>query len=78
MDKHTAYIAAGLASAAVAVYLLPVIFGPAAVYCGVRLYQTDDRPTGAAVALAGGLGLLVGSLNAAITGFPGLEVGGLR
>ncbi|WIV66579.1 hypothetical protein [Natrialbaceae archaeon AArc-T1-2] len=56
------YIALGVVCAVVAVYVYPIVFGPAAIYFGGRLYGHGSQPTGVMVASLGVLGLFLGLL----------------
>ena len=73
--KERAYIASGVICAAIAVYYLPIVFGPVAMYFGFRLYSDGAEPTGVAIVFLGILGMLLGFSNAIISATPGIEIG---
>lgn len=74
--RERVYIVSGVAGAVIAVYYLPVVFGPVAMYFGFRLYSGGAEPTGVAIALLGILGTLLGFSNAIVSATPGIEIGG--
>ncbi|ADD05694.1 uncharacterized protein Nmag_2125 [Natrialba magadii ATCC 43099] len=74
--RERAYIASGLISAVIAVYYLPIVFGPVAGYFGFRLYSDRAEPTGVAIVLLGILGMLLGFFNIVIPSTLGIEIGG--
>ncbi|ARS89250.1 hypothetical protein [Natrarchaeobaculum aegyptiacum] len=62
-SRERTYIVCGAVCAVCAVYYLPIVFGPVAMYFGGRLYRDDAEPTGVAIALLGLLGLILGFFN---------------
>ncbi|SHH31774.1 eL43 family ribosomal protein [Halobaculum gomorrense] len=56
----TKYTVGGIVSGLVGFVLLPIVFGPIAVYCGYQVYQNHDETHGIALIAWGGLSLVVG------------------
>ncbi|MFC6793881.1 hypothetical protein ACFQFH_05395 [Halobaculum halobium] len=54
------YTAIGAVSGLVGFALLPIVFGPIAIFCGYRVYQNHDETHGIALMAWGGLSLVVG------------------
>lgn len=60
------YLALGIVSAVVALFILPPVFGIVSIVCGVQLFRKFDEGLGLAIGILGGacliFGLIIGML----------------
>ena len=60
MISKNGYLALGIVSAVVALFILPPVFGIVSIVCGVQLFRKFDERLGLAICIFGGACLIFG------------------
>jgi hypothetical protein len=58
-DDTTAYLVFGLLSGILSIFVLTIVFAPVAIFCGYKLYESENTVAGAVIAALGVLGVFI-------------------